>query len=49
MIFGLTVLAMIATLIQQTRAEKLASVRPDDDADAGFGGVPTGRPAGGMG
>ncbi len=42
MIFGLTVLAMIGTLIQQTRAEKLAAVRPDDDADTGFG---TGTPA----
>ena len=47
MIFGLTVLAMIATLVQQTRAEKLASVRPDDDADAGFGGVPASRTAAG--
>ena len=42
MIFGLTVLAMIGTLVQQTRAEKLAAVRPDDDADTGFG---TGTPA----
>ena len=46
MIFGLTVLAMIAPLIQQTRAEKLAAVRPDDDADTGFGtGTPAATPA----
>ena len=49
MIFGVTVLAMIAVLIQQTRAEKLAAVRPDDDDDLGFSSVPATKPAGGMG
>ena len=37
MLFLVTVVAMAATVIQQTRAEKLAAVRPDEDDDPGFG------------
>ena len=33
MLFMLTVIAMVFTVIQQRRAEKLASVRPDQEAD----------------
>ena len=34
MLFMLTVIAMVFTVIQQRRAEKLASIRPDQEADA---------------
>ena len=33
MLFALTVVAMVFTLWQQARAEKLAAVRPDQEAD----------------
>ena len=36
MLFLVTVVAMVATVIQQRRAEKLAAVRPDQDGDTGF-------------
>jgi len=34
MLFMLTVIAMVFTVIQQRRAEKLASIRPDQESDA---------------
>ena len=44
MLFMLTVIAMIATVIQQRRAEKLASVRPDQE-DGGTPSAPAAAPA----
>lgn len=44
MLFMLTVVAMVATVIQQRRAEKLASVRPDQE-DAGTPSAPPAAPA----
>ncbi len=45
MLFMLTVIAMVATVIQQRRAEKLASIRPDQDADGTMPGTATPAPA----
>ena len=39
MLFALTVLAMIASVVQQRRAEKLAAIRPDQEGD---GSTPSG-------
>jgi spermidine/putrescine transport system permease protein len=39
MLFALAVLAIALVLWQQRRAERMAEVRPDDDADAGFAGA----------
>ena len=40
MLFLLTVVAMAFDRLQQTRAEKLAAIRPDQEDDAGFGSGP---------
>lgn len=45
MLFMLSVVAMVATVIQQRRAEKLASIRPDEDADGTMPGSGTTAPA----
>jgi len=42
MLFLVTVIAMGFTLWQQRKAEKLAAVRPDEDADTGFPAPPRG-------
>lgn len=40
MLFSLTVIAMVVTVLQQRRAEKMAAIRPDQDADATTPGAP---------
>jgi spermidine/putrescine transport system permease protein len=45
MLFLLTIVAMVVTVVQQRRAEKLAQVRPDqeDDAGGGLGALASGK------
>ena len=40
MLFMLTVIAMVVTVVQQRRAEKMAAIRPDQDTDATTPGAP---------
>ena len=43
MLFAVTVFAMIFTVWQQHRAEKLAAIRPDDEEDTGLSALASGK------
>ena len=45
MLFLITVVAMVFTVVQQRRAEKLAAVRPDQEGDGSATGGASAEPA----